>query len=820
MPKLWNWTSALTAMTNRRALQALTLAAVAAVSIALPALGSSSASILRAQNGPPPLRSHTHQSIPLNGSLPRILQKAKRTGVESSGRQLNLVVSLQLSDPDGLATLIASQQNAKSPQYHHYLTAQQFIARFAPSAQAVAAVRQFLSSSGLKVTGVSANRTLISAKGSVAQVERVFGVSILQYQLGKRTVYAPDRAPLIPDTLAPYVLNIAGLDDIAVAQPLLSGQMSAQSSANGASNAAKTTKATMPAIGPGGGYTPTELRSAYNVTNLISAGGNGSGQRLAVFELAAYFPNDLAAFRSYYGLPGSGVNNISVDGAAPTCATAGSSCDSGGSIEADLDVEDAAGLSPNATLDVYTGPNSGQGLLDTYNQIVLNDVDAVTTTSWGLCESASGTTMLTSLDQIFAQAASQGQTIAAASGDYGSDDCLHAYGTKSASPNVDSPASDPYVLGVGGTSLSLSSGSYVAENIWNHNGNATGGGISSVFTMPSWQVGAGVTNTYSTGEREVPDVSADADPNNGYSVYCSSAASCAGPSNPWIEVGGTSAAAPLWAGVLTDINTYLVANGVAALGWANPTLYTLFSNSQIYQPFNALFYSGNNDIDFSGTPYAGDYPGTACYSMTMGIGSPIAWNIARDVQSGVQIGGGGNCPNPTPTSTQLITNGGFESGATGWTQYSSGNYIAIIGNRGLPHTGSQLAWECNYPNCDDRIAQTITIPATIKQAELSFWVYTNSVLQANLPNPPCVDHLYVTLATADGTVVSGGQVLNECVGFDIYGYQFEQLDVTSLLQGHTGQQLILMLRGTTTNESSFRQMYTSWYIDDVSLNVK
>jgi kumamolisin len=809
VPKLWNWTSALT---NRRALQALTLAAVAAVSIALPALGSSSASILRAQNGPPPLHSHTHHSIPLNGSLPRILQKAKRTGVESGGRQLNLVVSLQLSDPNGLAALIANQQNAKSPQYHQYLSTKEFISRFAPSAQAVAAVRQFLSSSGLKVTGVSANRTLISAKGSVAQAERVFGVSILQYQLGKRTVYAPDRAPQIPDTLVGYVLNIAGLDDVAVAQPLLEGQMSAQSSASGAS------KATMPATGPGGGYTPSELRSAYDVTNLINAGGNGSGQRLAVFELAAYFPSDLAAFRSYYGLPSSGVNNISVDGGTPTCAAAGSSCDSGGSIEADLDVEDAAGLAPNATLDVFTGPNSGQGLLDTYNQIVVDNVDAVTTTSWGLCEPASGTTMLDSLDQIFAQAASQGQTIAAAAGDYGSDDCLHAYGTRSASPNVDSPASDPYVLGVGGTSLSLSSGSYVAENIWNHNGNATGGGISSVFTMPTWQVGAGVTNSYSTGEREVPDVSADADPNNGYSVYCSSTASCAGPSNPWIEVGGTSAAAPLWAGVLTDINTYLAANGVAALGWVNPTLYTLFSNSQIYQPFNALFPSGNNDIDFSGTPYAGEYPGTACYSMTMGIGSPIAWNIARDVQSGVQFGGGGNCPNPTPTSTQLITNGGFESGATGWTQYYSGGYYAIIGNRGLPHAGSQLALMCAYPDCDDRISQTITIPATIHKAMLSFWVSTQTYFPVIMSNPLCVDHLYATLASIDGTVVSGGQVLSSCASAT-NGYQFESFDVTSLLQGRTGQQLILTLRGTTTNETGQWQYYTSWYIDDVSLTV-
>ncbi|HEX2350292.1 MAG TPA: S53 family peptidase, partial [Ktedonobacterales bacterium] len=520
MPKLWNWTSALTHMTNRRALQALTLAAVAAISIALPALGGSSASILRAQNGPPPLHAHTHHAIPLNGSVPRALQKAKRTGVESGGRQLNLVISLQLADPNGLATLIANQQNAKSPQYHHYLTAQQFISRFAPSAQAVAAVRQFLSSSGLKVTGVSANRTLISAKGSVAQAERVFGVSILQYQLGKRTVYGPDRAPLIPDTLAGYVLNIAGLDNVLVAKPLLQDEI--QATATKTTQASKTKAAT--GAGPGGGYTPSQLRNAYDVTSLYNAGGTGSGQRLAVFELAPYIPSDLSHYQSTYFLPSGGLNNHSVDGASPTCTTAGSACDNGsGIIEADLDVEVAAALAPSSTLDVYTGPNSSQGLLDTYNQIVLDNVDNVTTTSWGLCEPLTGDYMLDSLDQIFAQAASQGQTIAAASGDAGSDDCSRV-GYSTGAPTVDSPASDPYVLGVGGTTLNMSGGgiTYGSESTWNSQGGAGGGGISSDFMQPSWQVGGGVVNTYSTGEREVPDVSADSDPNTGYSVYCSS----------------------------------------------------------------------------------------------------------------------------------------------------------------------------------------------------------------------------------------------------------------------------------------------------------
>lgn len=815
-------------MTNRRALQALTLAALAAISIALPTLGSSGATILRAQNGAPPLHAHAHHAIPLNGSVPRALQNAKRTGVESGGRQLHLVISLQLSDPDGLTALIASQQNAKAPQYHKYLSTKDFIARYAPSTQAVAAVRQFLNSSGLKVAGVSANRTLISASGSVAQAERAFGVTILQYQLGKRTVYGPDRAPRIPDTLAGSVLNISGLDNVLVAQPLISKQTPLRATqqntahASTATDAAtRATQATTPASGPvWGAYNPTILRSAYNVVNLINAGGDGLNQRIAVFELAPYIPSDLGAYESQYGLTSVGIANHSVDGAPPTCATAGSACDAGGVIEADLDVEVAAALAPDATLDVYTGPNTGQGVLDTYNQIVLADADAVATTSWGLCEPASGDYMLYSLDQIFAQAAAQGQTVAAASGDSGSDDCL-SIGEHIGMPNVDSPASDPYVLGVGGTTLSVSGNEYVGEAVWNsvaksNSIGATGGGISSYFSRPWWQVGA---HTNFADVREVPDVSADADPQPGYSVYCTSTSCDGAPYFPWINVGGTSAAAPLWAGVLTDINTYLAAHAAAGLGWANPTLYQLFSNNQTYWPFYGVDAGGSNDIDFPDyTPYEGDYGQVSCFSLTTGMGSPNVWNIAQDVQSGVQHGGGGPCPDTTPPTTQLIANGGFENGATDWTQYSSGGY-SIIGSYGQPHTGKQLAFTCEYPDCDDRISQTITVPATFTWATLTFWVSTQSDFPVYLTNPPCVDHLYVTLATTDGTVISGGQALNSCVSQAVFGYQFEQFQLGNLLQAYAGQQLILTLRGTTTNEAPVSQAYTGWYIDDISLTV-
>jgi len=825
VPKLWNWTSALTRLTNRRALQALTLAAVAAVSIALPALGGSSASILRAQNGPPPAHTSAARNVPLPGSLPNILLKAKRLGAAGSQQRLNLVISLPLSDPNGLAALLASQQDPKSAHYHQYLSPNAFISRFAPSTQAVAAVRQFLAGSGLKVTGVSANRTLISASGSVTQAERAFGVTILRYQLGKRTVYAPDRAPQIPDSLAPYVLNIGGLDNVLVAQPLRQTMMPASASTHAsATHAQAATTTALPAGPVAGAFSPTQLRGAYDVGSLISASGNGSGQKVSIFELAPYIPGDVGVYRTQYGLPPSAINNISVDGAAPTCAVGGSSCDTGGSGEADLDIEDVSALAPYATQDIFTGPNSFQGVVDTYNAIVLHD-DPVTTTSWGACELFEGNSGVTTLDQIFAQGSVQGQTIASAAGDTGSDACLQTYGSPSASPTVLSPASDPYVLGVGGTSLSLGAGgSYGTETTWNHNGHATGGGISIYLLQPSWQVGGGVVNTYSmaqhiSGLREVPDVAADADPNTGYSVYCTSKPDCA--QLGWVEFGGTSAAAPLWAGVLADINAYLTANGQAPLGWVNPTIYELFSNAQTYPAFHDVT-TGNNDVDLGGTQYAGDYPATTCYDLTTGVGSPDAWNIARDVQGGVALNGGGPCP-AAPSVTDLVQNGGFEQGTTGWTSYSSGGK-PVIGNSGFAHGGQSEFLACLYATCDDRVSQTITIPAagSFTKAQLTIWVESLSSFPIYLKYPPCLDHLYVTLSTPDGTALpnGGGYLVNSCNSYIEFGYQYMSFDVTSQLQAYAGQRLILTLRGTTTNETVLPgRGYTGWAMDDIALTV-
>jgi kumamolisin len=434
------------------------------------------------------------------------------------------------------------------------------------------------------------------------------------------------------------------------------------------------------------------------------------------------------------------------------------------------------------------------------------------------------------MDQIFAQAAAQGISIFASAGDTGSDDCAHAIGRPSGlPPSVDAPASDQYVLGVGGTALTLGGGSkYGSETTWNNAPSQLaggGGGLSSYFSQPSWQIGAGAdgnghNGSFPTGLREVPDLAADADPNTGYSIYCTSLADCSFDGTNvlgWWVFGGTSASAPLWASLLTDVNTYLVAQSVSATHWANVTIYQLFDHPQTHTPFHDVT-SGTNDVDYGGTAYAGDYPSTACYDLTTGVGSPDAWNIAQDLQAGVNTTTSGPCTAPASNYTDLVADGGFEQppNTSPWSQFSFGGF-PVLQQGSVVHTGKAAFFPCGYPACDDRVWQTITVPATVHSATLRYWLSSFSPLGSVSPAAPCLDHFYVTLAALDGTVASS--IPAKCETEAVYGYTFETVDLTSLLQANAGQQLVLMLRGTTANEQGSPGINTFWGVDDVALLV-
>jgi subtilase family serine protease len=526
----------------------------------------------------------------LSGHMIPALKNFSPLHTANSSSQLQLSISLNLRNQSQLTALLQAQQDPRSPLYHHYLRPQQFAALFGPTQTTVNQVTTWLYSEGLQVGSVASNHLLINASGSIATIQRAFSVNIDDYALNGRTVYAPTSEPSVPTDLASVIHGVSGLDNVAHYHPL---------------------NRLIPADGPGGGYTPTQLRTAYNMKSLISS-ADGTGQTIAIFELDGYKASDVKAYLSNYSLGSAKYSNVLVDGATNSAGS--------GAIEVELDMEVVSAIAPGATQEIYIGPNTNSGVNDTYNQIVADDIAPVTSISWGECEADSGTSELSTLDTIFKQGAAQGQSFFSAAGDAGAYDC----GTSRL--GVDSPADDPYVVGVGGTSLQVtSSNSYSSETVWsdptdtsNPQGIGGGGGYSTYFSKPSYQTGTGVS---SNTKRHVPDVSADADPNTGYSVYCSvTAAGCSTGSAAWTEIGGTSAAAPLWAAVVTDTNAYLAGLGISTLGNVNAELYSLFNTSQTYTAYHDIT-SGNNLYYSAGTGY----------DVASGIGTPNVWNFARDV---------------------------------------------------------------------------------------------------------------------------------------------------------------------------------------------
>ncbi|GAC1362379.1 MAG: S53 family serine peptidase [Ktedonobacteraceae bacterium] len=556
------------------------------------------------------------QRVPIKGQSVPLLKYAHTIGAASAQQQVDLSIGLQMRNQPELAGLLTALYDPRSPQYHHFLTPQQFMAEFGPTADQQQQVVDYLRGAGITVNKVAPNGLLINAHATVAQAEAAFQVQINNYKLGSRQFYANANPPAIPSSVAPLILSVGGLDNSVQLRPL--------------TRHARLHQLAHHAQQPLAGYKQADLLGAYDMTPLHQAGIQGNNQTVAVFELDGYQQSDISQFLSQNNLGQPSITNVLVDGVNGSAGA--------GAIEVELDIDVVAEIAPKAAQIVYEGPNTTQGVNDTYNQIVTDNKAQITTISWGECETQSGATELQTLDGIFKQGAAQGIALFAASGDSGAYDC------NDTNLAVDSPAGDPYITGVGGTNLQETNGTYASESAWGDptstqrsaNGAGSGGGLSNTFNQPSWQVAPGVSNQYSNGKREVPDVSADADPKTGYAVYCTvSASGCPATGN--IVVGGTSAAAPLWAASTALINEYLQSQGKSRIGFANPTLYKLANEKQANPPFH--------DVTAGDNLY---YPATAGYDLATGLGSPDVYNIARDL-----AGSSTPAPVPTPVPTSV-----------------------------------------------------------------------------------------------------------------------------------------------------------------------
>jgi subtilase family serine protease len=545
-------------------------------------------------------------------TVPLITQKAQVLQSTSTNQPLALSISLQPRDSTGLDTLLQALYDPNSASYHQFLTPDQFQQLFSPTIDDVQQVVDYLQGQGLTVTNIAPNNLLIDASGTVGQAQQAFRVHMQNYRLGTHTFYANVAPPQVPSDIQPLINAITGLDNSVQLQPSYQRQIAQPRATTG--------------------YGPQELAAAYNIAPLHNLGIQGDGQTVALFELDGYNPSDVAQYLQHYtGSPLPNIHSILVDGF--------NGVPGGGSVEVEMDMEVMAAIAPHATQLVYQGLNTNQGVNDTYNRIVTDNKAQVVSISWGICEAVSGAGELRTLDTIFKQGAAQGMSFFAAAGDSGAYDC------KNRNLGVDSPASDPYVTGVGGTTLQMPGAANQSETVWSDRndtlrapmGSAGGGGLSSTYKQLVWQAGPGVKSAYSNGYREVPDVAANADPSTGYSVYCTvHNAGCS--AGGWLSLGGTSAATPVWAASTLLLNQYMHNQGKVRWGFANPMLYALASVKQPYSPFNDIT-SGDNLY----------YPATPNYDLASGLGTPDVYNIARDI-GGVPYGG---ISTPVPTSTPM-----------------------------------------------------------------------------------------------------------------------------------------------------------------------
>jgi kumamolisin len=447
-----------------------------------------------------------------------------------------------------------------------YLTREEFASRHGADTADLAAVRAFAQAHGLAVVLEHAARRTVVLSGTVAQFNAAFKVQLQRMQHDSCSYRGRTGSIELPSSLEGVVEAVMGLDS----RPQAAAHFRIRPAASAATS-----------------FTPTQVAALYGFP-----ASSGVGQCVALIELGGGFrPADLSTYFKGLGVSTPTVTAVSVDHAQNTPTGDANGPDG----EVMLDVEVVGAIVPQATIAVYFAPNTDAGFLDAITTAIHDTTNkpSVISISWGGPESTWTAQAMTAMDDAFQAAASMGITVCIASGDNGSSD-----GVTDGSDHVDFPASSPFALACGGTSLKASSSAISGEAVWNDgtNGGASGGGVSAFFATPTWQSSLSAVMTQGArtplAKRGVPDVAGNADPETGYDVRVDGTASV---------IGGTSAVAPLWAALLARLNQL---SGKPA-GLINP---------KIYQAPAALrdITSGNN----------GDFAAAAGWDACTGLGSP------------------------------------------------------------------------------------------------------------------------------------------------------------------------------------------------------
>ncbi len=735
---------------------------------------------------------------------------------------LTLDIGLAVRDSARLDALISAANNPSSASYGHYLSNDQYMAQFAPTGQDVQAVRDWAAGSGLRVLSVSPDNLLVMAQGTTSVVERALNVTINDYSDGSRTFMSNDRDPSVPATLP--IRAISGLTTIHRFHTMTQRLAAFRT----------------------GGYYPNDFRTAYNVGPV----GDGSGQTIG-FTLwgAAVAQSDLNTFASRTGTPAIVQGQADANGIDWIPVNGGSS-DTHELVETAMDVEYAHGMAPNSHLKYWLADcalsgsvcNPSDTGLEQAISAAANDPSVhVVSNSWGGGEATSASDpFVSNTTASFQHAAAVGTTFYFSSGDAGA-----WSGSSGTTKEPSYPADSPYVVSVGGTTLQTGTGyAYGSESTWScatysactsiFGTGGSGGGCSLVFARPAWQ--SGVSAATCAGRAE-PDVAADANPSTGAYVYVQGSGQ---------QVGGTSLAAPLWAGMAADINRSLAASGQALMGFSAPRLYQLAANS-------ATASRDFHDV----TTGSNGYPAGPGWDEATGWGSINAANLAADwsgaapptntptptlpaataTATNTPLPGSTatNTPRPsatatatpvpptatatatpvpptatataspvpptatsTPVSGNVVVNPGFESGpGVGWAEYSSGGFELI--DTVNPHTGSYSADLCGYDSCTELVQQRVTVPSS---AALHYWWYMASQEGTTTP----YDYLAVQVLNTAGTVLGTPRVWSNTSTRDVWSQD------TLSLAAYAGQTVVI--RFVAKTDGSFP---TEFFVDDVAI---
>jgi len=508
--------------------------------------------------------------LELKGSARAPLPGARDVGSSDPNEQIEVSVLLRRGSKSESFPSI-EQEAVRLPRDRKYFTRKEFERLHGASVIDLRKIRAFARQQGLQIVSEDKASRIVKLKGTVQAFSTAFGTELRRYEHESGTYRCRTGSLTIPADLDGVIEGVFGLDN----RPQTKAHFRLHKQ--------------RPSVHPHAvsvSYSPLQVAKAYG----FPSGATGTGQCIAVIELGGgYGTSDLSSFFNNLGIPSPKVTAVSVDGGqnSPTGDP------SGPDGEVELDIEVAGAIAPAAQIAAYFAPNTEQGFIDAVTTAV-HDAKlkpSIISISWGGPENSWTEQSRNALNTACQDAATMGVSVLAASGDNGASDGTTA-------PTVDFPAASPYVVGCGGTKLTISGTSIGAEVAWNElsaNEGATGGGVSEVFALPSYQKSADVPKAPNgfVG-RGVPDVAGDADPETGYSVVVDGQQQV---------IGGTSAVAPLWAGLLALINQALGKN----VGYVNPLLYA----ASIEPTFHDITSGGN-----------GQYSATKGWDACTGLGSP------------------------------------------------------------------------------------------------------------------------------------------------------------------------------------------------------